>query len=200
MSISSILNHTALQPTASISPSETIINRVVESATKLDSSAVCRDEELEDWIRTSRFVPICMSRAAVAMLLRLSGDGLLDFYTVSHWPEVQLVYQVGMGRDFVKSKKKLTAEPEVLIANLTSRGWPNRAEPYSVSTLTQSTRLVVCRVSPGVPKAIDDSSKGYGVFYMGKEGVDKDQLLYESPVKGAYSKELIPLVQTGDTT
>ena len=103
-----------------------------------------------------------------------------------------------MGRN--RKVKRQVVEPEVIIANLTARPWPNRTNPYSVNILTASDTLLVSRVSPGVPQNEGDFSKGYGVFYMGKQSVEKDTIIYECNVKGVYSNDLIPLVQKEATT
>ena len=91
-------------------------------------------------------------------------------------------------------------EPEVIISNLTMRPWPNCTNPYVVNMLTASDTLVVSRVNPGVPQNAGDFSKGYGVFYMGKQSVEKDTKIYECNVKGVYSNDMIPLVQKETTT
>ena len=106
---------------------------------------------------------------------------------------------MAMGRKLLKRKQEITEPPVVLIKSLTSRPWINRADPYSVSIMTASDKLVVTRVSPGevLPSCED---KGYGVFYVGEETIERDVVLYSSKVEGIISDKLIPIVQTVETT
>ena len=104
---------------------------------------------------------------------------------------------MAMGRK-LKRKHELS-EPVVLIKSLTSRPWINRADPYSVSIMTASDVLVVTRVSPGAILPSNED-KGYGVFYIGEDTIERDVVLYSCEVEGVLSKKLIPIVQTEETT
>ena len=103
-----------------------------------------------------------------------------------------------MGRS-QKRKSDVSVPPVVLIKNLTNRPWVNSADPYSVAIMTASDKLLVTRVSPGVVLPANQD-KGYGVFYVGKDTVEKDVVLYSSEVEGVLSVKLIPMVQTETTT
>jgi hypothetical protein len=105
---------------------------------------------------------------------------------------------MAMGRT-TKRKSEVSVPPVVLIKTLTNRPWVNNADPYSVAIMTASDTLLVTRVNPGVVLPANED-KGYGVFYVGKDTVEKDKVLYSSEVKGVYSEKLIPLVQTETTT
>jgi hypothetical protein len=105
---------------------------------------------------------------------------------------------MGMGRR-PKRKSEVFVSPVVAIKNLTNRPWVNSADPYSVAIMTASDKLVVTRVSPGLVLPANED-KGYGVFYVGNDTVEKDVVLYPSEVKGVSSEKLIPMVQTETTT
>ena len=105
---------------------------------------------------------------------------------------------MAMGRK-LKRKHEISEPPVVLIKSLTSRPWTNRADPYSVSIMTASDVFVVTRVSPGAILPSNED-KGYGVFYIGEDTIERDVVLYSCEVEGVLSEKLIPIVQTEETT